>query len=343
MDAPVIASLVAACSSLIVAVLGAAWGWRNQRRLAIVQDLISEKKADRDARRDYEYEARKRLYVECEPLFFQMNEAAEHTVHRILSLARTSRQGHLGWSDVSWIALPEYYARSTMYMLLAPLAIFKLLQQRLTLVDLTVDPMVRGRYELAKWFYLTLTNDFELARLTPEIPYDPHSPDAQHLRGKDPCQYWKQGVPLGILDSAVESLIVTDKDAPARCISFGEFEQKFQDKQSSLAKAFGYLTDGILGFDPRTRPVLWRILIVQAHLAKAIMIACESQAEAHSCFRPLRTMSQSERAAYDWRKPGESDVPDSDANIPFEIAERYLREHLPGLFDSVANIPKSAI
>ncbi len=38
----------------------------------VLKVTIADEKAEKDARRDYLYEARKRLYQEYEPLFFQL-------------------------------------------------------------------------------------------------------------------------------------------------------------------------------------------------------------------------------------------------------------------------------
>ncbi|MGE5265050.1 MAG: hypothetical protein ACM3S0_16845, partial [Acidobacteriota bacterium] len=69
----VVTALIAAFASLTVAVITQIVAIRNQRALAQNQQLLAqlqsdlaEKKAERDARRDYEYEARKRLYEEAD-------------------------------------------------------------------------------------------------------------------------------------------------------------------------------------------------------------------------------------------------------------------------------------
>lgn len=56
---------------------------RNSTELARLQALLAERKADLDARRDCDYEARKRLYKECEPLLFRLAEASENALRRI--------------------------------------------------------------------------------------------------------------------------------------------------------------------------------------------------------------------------------------------------------------------
>jgi hypothetical protein len=125
-------------------------------RAAITDDL-----ADQDARRAYEYEARKRLYTQVEPLLFQMFDAAEGAFHALTSLVRSQRRGEIP----GWFSVDGYYLRSTIHRLFLPLVILRLIQRSTTLVDLTLDPSIRLRYALLKEGYLTYTDDLRLASL----------------------------------------------------------------------------------------------------------------------------------------------------------------------------------
>lgn len=331
MDPKIVAALIAALVSLLVAVVNAFWSRRNQRELETLKTRLSEEKAEQDARRDYKYDARKRLYEECEPLFFQINEAAESALHRVLSLARTSRSGHLGFGNDSWVDSHGYYFTSTFYKLFAPLAIFKQIQRRLTLVDLTVDTVVKARYDLMKWLYLSYTDDFEFARGEPEIIYEPNVDGWQDLRQEDPQRYWRQGIPFGRLDNAVDSLLVREGDDPPRCLSFGEFEKAYFEKGSNVATAFEVVSDIFIGFDPRTRPVLWRILVTQAHICLAIMRASQLSTDTPpEEFRPLSVVSVDKRKLYDWGREQE-DISDVEIYAPLDVAKAYFKKHLPDL------------
>lgn len=96
----IIGSVLAAIAALITAIINRQLSRRNQsdlerhqRELESLKATLDEQKAEKNARRDYEYDARKRLYQECEPLLFQLVELSENALSRIFSLARTSRQG----------------------------------------------------------------------------------------------------------------------------------------------------------------------------------------------------------------------------------------------------------
>ena len=95
MSAQIWAALIAAVASLIVAIVTAFKTYRAQQALARLDSQLQEQRAERDARRDYEYEAKKRLYTQCEPIIFQAMELAENFRHRVLSLARSARTGDL--------------------------------------------------------------------------------------------------------------------------------------------------------------------------------------------------------------------------------------------------------
>src|SRR5215218_7940770 len=81
----------------------------NNEELAKLNATLGKRKSEDDARRDYDYEARKRLYKECEPLLFRLAEASENGLHRIFSLARTARMGDLGPQRPNWLQSPGYY------------------------------------------------------------------------------------------------------------------------------------------------------------------------------------------------------------------------------------------
>jgi hypothetical protein len=119
---------------------------KTQAELQKSQAVLTEEQAQRQSRRDYEYEARKRLYHECEPLIFEFLESSQNAFDRIHGLARSARHGNLP----SWLSRDGYYMASTMYYLLAPVAVYKLMRRRLTVVDLTLDHNIATHYRLAK-------------------------------------------------------------------------------------------------------------------------------------------------------------------------------------------------
>ena len=158
--------------------------WRIERE----GKLLEEK-----ALRDYQYEARKRLYEEFEPLLFQFNELSESALRRILAFVREAKEGNL----VPWLSsIDGYYMKNTIYRLLAPLAVFRLMQNRLTLFDLNLDTCIKVQYLLIKALYHTFSNDFKLAKSEPCLPYDPHKIADYETANKS---VMLQGIFLGVL------------------------------------------------------------------------------------------------------------------------------------------------
>jgi len=344
MDSPqVIAAVIAGIVSLLGVFISYLFTRRNQkeldknqRSLESLKDELAEGKAERDARRDYIYEARKSLYQEFEPLLFQLVEHSENAVHRIYSLARTAKQGNLDASPDAWLSeIDGYYSITTMYKLLAPLAIIRLIQQRLTIVDLSVDPRINAQYLLAKFLYLSYTDDFEFARLLSPLEYEPNQRNWRELRQKEPEKYWRQGLPFGRLDTATEGLIHESNNI-RRIKSYGEFEAHYRSNKA-LQDNFRIVADLFLDFHPKTRPVLWRILITQAHIYLALINMREiNYLKSEDNFKPLKIIPIAERDNFDWRQEREKQSISDEAvlNQPFDVAKAYLESHLGMLIDS---------
>jgi hypothetical protein len=341
-------ALIAAIASLIVALIGFLSSRRNQRDLAELQsksqrDLqelqsqLAEQKSARDALRDYEYEARKRLYHQCGPLLFLLLEQSESALKRIIGLAKSAAGGHLNASD-SWLD-DRYYHLSTWHRLVAPLGTFKLLQRSLTLVDFSLDRQVYLQYRLAKQLYNSFADDFRIAELSiPPLPYDPHDADAESKRVAYPETYWQQGIPIGILDNAVEALLIKESANVWRVMTFAEFQSEFEHEGGSgLRTAFNHCDYLFKKFHPRSRQVLWRMLVIQAYLYNALLKIGEGD-QLKSDIKSVMTLPEQLRRKLDWRAKAE----DEDDSIvlfqPFDTAEKYLSERLAPLFESAIQI-----
>lgn len=296
------------------------------------QAVITEAQAEQKSRRDYQYEARKRLYHECEPLIFELLESSENAGDRIRSLARSARQGSLP----EWLSRDEYYMASTMYYLLVPLAVYKLMRRRLTIVDMTLDQNTATHYLLAKRLAWSFTDDFDLAWglhvIGLELEYEPNNLEWRTLRVENPAKYWRQGLPYGRLDNAVESLIIRDHepDGYLRIMSFGQFESAFHTPGSGVCERFAIIRDIFTSFHPMARPVLWRMLIAQAHIYDAIVHFHRDESMNRKLMVvPIRA---EDRPRFFWkRSPAEAERLQMEE--PFTIAEAYLQKNLPALFE----------
>jgi len=353
-SAPVAAAIIAAFSSLVVAIVTAVLARRN----SVAVKKLEEGQAETNARIAYNYEARKRLYALCEPLLFQAVEQAEDARSRICSLAKAARNGKLRPDGSGWLAPSDrYYFKSTVYSLLAPITTFSILQRRLTTVDLSLDPEVRERYEILRLLFFSFSKDWELAECGGDanrLEYDrnkadPGEPGRERLLRESPQRYAPQGLYRGMTYVAAEALIAAGEpaepvDARDRCMTFGEFQSEWdraQVEQGSVARrAMGRLSieprsgsplapvvDSFVelfgGFHPKRKPILWRLLVAQYLLYRTLQ--GEDPASA-----PL---SPEEVELFDWRDEAHRE---EDFRQPLQAAEEFVRGELTSMQERLA-------
>jgi hypothetical protein len=337
-------TIVTATFTVVISLLNNRAARRNQAELQRIKQTsdtelarlaasLRTEEADQDARRDYTYEARKRLYKECEPLLFRFSEASENALHRVYSIARTARNGDLN-PPKSWFSGTGYYFSSTLYHLLVPCAVFRLLQEKLTLVDLEVDARIRDQYLLAKWVSLSFTDDFSLAQAAPRLHYTPFVQNWSIARQSDPARYWRQGVPVGRLDSAVDVLITVGANGVPRILTYGEFEKSLDADLRSGGAQYGIFADIFDEFHPRTRPILWRILVVQALLHREMLRVFRSRDGATRPIARIANAFPEELERLDWVS-GAPLGSAAEVREPFDAAAQYFGSHLPIVFDAL--------
>jgi hypothetical protein len=296
---------------------------------------LAQKSAAEDARRDYEYDARKRLYAECEPLLFQSLDLMLNASRRVVSLARSARSGvgpeakGIRADGVGWLDHLGYYYLSTVYFLVAPLTSYRILQRRLTAIDLRLEPGLQGQYEILRLMFQCFADDFELALLD-ETKYDPDradegKPNWQELRRDQPAIYGRQGFYAGTLDTVVERFITTSQ--PQRCKSFGEFRGELNSDDPSTAEFKKTVDEVFIGFHPKRKPILWRVLVTEVSLYEAFLGLQRSPtnfagrlAEVAKGFASSKNLE-----ALDWRA-SPHDATDEEVRKPLEIAAQYLTE-----------------
>jgi len=340
MGTPVIAALVAALASLLGTMANAVFTRRAQEQaraaseqlqryqkdLRNLESRLAERRAEKDARRDYEYEALKRMYHECSPLLFQLAEQAGQVYGRIEGLALTASHGDLD-GESSWLnpELDRYYLRSTEYRLLAMMATVKLLQERLTHLDLSLDVHLRVAYAMARFALRCMADDFDIAEKgTRPLPYDPHNEKGDRV-GK-PEVYWQQGIPRGIMENAVEALIVRGTGGEAHVMTFLQFEAAVRDADAPLHGALRRIRYLFAHFHPGRRPVLWRVLLVYASLARAIRLWCERDVRdaALPDMSALLHIPAADRAKFEWKNPAGCDEVPEASEAAFAAADQYL-------------------
>ncbi len=123
MDAELLGAFISGFIALIVALVALVQTQRNQSAQSKAQEKLeslklelSEQLAEGDARRDYEYESRKRLYAEVGPLFFQLIELWDAAIQEIRRLCNPDHWHRLKLSEESreslnrtgWIGSTSY-------------------------------------------------------------------------------------------------------------------------------------------------------------------------------------------------------------------------------------------
>lgn len=313
MSGQTLIAVITAVASLIVsvatAVVSSIFRRRSETDLAKLQNRLTEERSERAARRDYVYEAQKRLYTEFQPVLFQMVERCSGALVRIKGMAESAREGRILWPGrlgEGWEDDP-YHMISTSWDLLAPLALFRIGQQKLTVVDMSVDAVTGWQYLLARELYSSWGMGGELAA---EEPYD------------DQERATRQHILSGHLEQIADCLIRHDEQGQLSCIRFSDFFSAFQDPE--FCETLSHITLPLTNFHPRHKPVLWRLLLAQAHLHAAIIKTFATVADDRpQRIHPVDALTSPDWDDFDWRSD-DSLSREEAVVIPFQVVRSFL-------------------
>jgi len=316
---------IAAISALVSIFLAVYNSRRTQEAQSAVETLknqLAKERSRDDARLEYEYHARQRLYEQYEPMRFQLLEAAETAKCQIETMSEQSLDHD--FQRLGSTPTGNYWLLGTIYHLLHPAAVFRIAQRRLTLVDLRIDLAINIEYTLAKKAYLVLSHDARMADVA-SLPYTPYVDEWRQKRELNPAQFRRQGLPLGRLDNAIGTLLVKAGEPGERIATFGEFEAQFTNVAvEDVSGPAGAARDLFGGFNPTTKPVLWRLLLAQFVMYKALSVSIRRKEGALEVLvDPWRFVTTEERAALG--------LPDTLAAIlptPITDAAKYLQTHV---------------
>ncbi len=247
MTAAIIVAIIGVLGTTIGAVVSALYA----RRLARVQSELDEERDVRKARRDYEYEARKRLYSAYEPIKFQLIDLIGQALRRISMLSLVAPE----------TGSPPQTA--TVYEILAPAALVRMLDRNLTLADMYLEPQVSIEYGLMKAAYRVLADSSSIGSIYTELSGDHIDIRDEELQ---PCQ----------VDEAADALLggtANDlktgaaTDLPGSLLTFSQFRTVLADidvrhDKPGLSSITALLDD----FTPARRPIFWRALVTQVLL-----------------------------------------------------------------------------
>jgi hypothetical protein len=295
----------------------------NANALEELRGKLTEEHAEASALREYKFEARKRLYSELYPLLFQLGEQSEAALFRIFGLARSARTGKLtpesaGTSKSRLRKGSASYLPSTLYRFMAPLATYRLCERRLTSVDLSLDDELQWQYRLAKLLYRSWSDGVEIAEVEvdhrPPCTYDPGGDSA------DASVSTQQHLSVQKIERVIESMLVQPGPrGPLRCVTLGEFFTSYES-DPAFARAIKPLRDLFIGFSPKSRPVLWRLLIVHAYLYAGL------SGRARNVESLLSAFDDKQREDLSWLDPALDSSGHAKRDEPFLAAQAYLSD-----------------
>lgn len=277
MSGQVIAAIVTAAAALLAAaaaIYTSRVTMKAAKELEFVKSKLERESADEKTRRAYEYDAKRRIYAECEPLVLKLAQSCDYTADRILSLTDTRR-----WSELRairdtksfWMLSKSSEIISMAHALLEPLALYTLLSEKTTLVDLSFDARLDEIYRLAQAAYRVHQDDYVIAAIEPALAYDPVVPGWREKRLQNPATYWWQGMTRVRLDPAVE--LCVHRDA-SRITTITEFETRYLElyeaPDDSRSKSLGLFCNPLYNFRIEERPVYWRMLLCQLLIYRRI-------------------------------------------------------------------------
>jgi hypothetical protein len=255
---------------------------------------LDKEKSSFDARLVYEYEAKKRLYEQCEPLLFQAFNGLFDTEVQILGIAKDAARGRFQSGDDHWLEDP-YYLQLIIYRLFQPIVCLQLLTQKMSQIDLNLDRDIARRIAILHTLRSTLGSEFRMAR-SPRFPltYDPYAKVSDEMSERNPAVYKNQG----FVDAEIDDIVSFMLSSPSpSCISWDEFRKKVSKEPASIEVASDLFQD----FHPRTSPVLWRILAGYALCVRFALSSCPSLALADLA----EIVGPEDVARFDWRTEDE--------------------------------------
>lgn len=194
------------------------------------------------AQRQYEYEAKRRLYLAIGPLRFQLLLACRDFAGRVESFHRREHYR---------LTIAGYYGRSTIYRLLRPLAIAELIERQVGVADFAVDPSAVVCLRFRRTITRLLSGD-ELVHGRPDLDW---SAQVQHLFAD-------------ALTSCAQALIHREATGAERVLRFDEFNSRLEAEGFDIVAPLDQLLDQ---FEVKSKPVLWLRLVAYAHACNALI------------------------------------------------------------------------
>jgi hypothetical protein len=203
---------------------------RLQREIEIHKATLSENlqrtMGAEASKRQYEDEARRRLYETIGPLRFQLLLACRDAVGRIERFSTKERYT---------MTLDSYFGRSTVYRILRPIAICDLIEESVAVTDFSVDGDAIDCLRLRRAIQKSFSGDEPI--------------------GSMPGSDWSKQVEHVFADriSKAASVLIADRKA-RQILTYGEFELQMKTDGKNLIAPFDTI---LLNFSPDEKPLFW--------------------------------------------------------------------------------------
>jgi hypothetical protein len=308
---------------------------RNNDAIERLKAELTYENKVKSARVDYEYDARKRLYEEVEPVVFAAHLAAASLRARLITFAERIRSEDISLDKTrNWLATDPYFLQSTAYRIFLPMVYHHNISKRISHYDFTLEPLIGRKFIALAVFDEIPTGDFDLAAMVePKLPYAPYADVSDTERRRHFAKHTFQGVVRGDVQrfTALMTLVEDGKRLPTE---WYQFEQQLADADSPLSKAFTPIRDILFNFHPESHPIVWRALIAYVLLAEFFVEARDFTIEEYDKLVEALTWKR-----FDYRHDGSS-LDEASVASHFEAARLFVRMKLTSRFrtlDSVAN------
>lgn len=185
-----------------------------------------------------------------------------------LTLQRTLRDG-------GWMGSDSDELIDLLYAIYHPVITYRLFKSDIERVSSMLDWRARLQFSLLEFAFLAVQHDSKIAALEPAIEYTPRVQGWRYLREDNPQKFWWQGLSEQKFDNAVEAFIWIEVDSSKSVLSLEAFRQYYKKLYRNGSDAdqqrLGLASNALYGFTPFTRPVYWRLLVIQSLLYQNIL------------------------------------------------------------------------
>jgi hypothetical protein len=182
-----------------------------------------------------------------------------------------------GYPQSGWMGTDSPTLVEVLYGFSAPLVEYRTLEYSVRRNLALLDTSSRLQFALLEAALETFFNEGELAAVAPAIEYGPRVPGWRTKRMTNPARYWWQGISPDRFDAAMPFFLRPDPSASGAdpLLSAQEFadvyRRAFASTDDKIKETLGLLANGLYGFSPAARPVLWRICVSLARVYQAFL------------------------------------------------------------------------